>query len=550
MHKNCAKTDTGAIRCMRLQTKLGVAISTLVIIVSALLTFVLFLSVRQQLREGIRQQLRNIANIAALQIEPDAHASLIDRSQENSPEYVRIKWSLQKIRNSCADIRYIYTWRFNEAGQLVFVVDAETDPDKISHIGDIYHCRDEAALIEKLKNLKAPSTDVDFSADRWGVWLSGYAPFYARDGRREGILGLDMAATDVIALEWNFLRIVLFAFVCTVPLVVMMGWVLGRKLTTPIKNLTIASERIAAGDLNYRVNLHCSNEIGMLSSAFNKMAQNLQEEIQARGREITERSHAERKLAELNKQLEATVENLSSANRELAEVAYIAAHDLKTPVRAVGSLASMIHSDYKDKLDDEAKNELNMIVERAQRMDELLDGVLEYCRLQRVISNCSRVDTNEVVKKVIAQISLPRNVEIIVENKLPVIECEHRHIELLFSHLITNAVKFIDKPMGLVKIACVEKDGFWRFSVTDNGCGIEHRHFQRIFKLFQKLDANDKVAGVGIGLPMAKKIVELYQGVIWIESQPGVGSTFFFALPMKQSSDDMPVQTCQVMATT
>jgi light-regulated signal transduction histidine kinase (bacteriophytochrome) len=277
----------------------------------------------------------------------------------------------------------------------------------------------------------------------------------------------------------------------------------------------------------------------MLSSAFNKMAHNLHNEILARGREITERKNTEQKLAVLNKQLEATVENLSSANRELAEVAYIAAHDLKTPTRAVGSLASMMLSDYKDTLNKDAKNELNMIVSKAEKMNELLDGMLEYCRLQRVISNSMLVDTNKVVQRVIAQVSPPPNVEIIIDNKLPIVECEYKHIELLFYHLITNAVKFIDKPKGVVRIACTEKNSFWRFSVADNGCGIERKYFQRIFKLFQKLDSNDKVPGAGIGLAMVKKIVELYQGAVWIDSQPRVGSTFFFALPMNQSCVDL-----------
>ncbi len=526
---------------MRLQTKLSIAVSALVIFTSALLTLALFTAARRQLREGIRRQLCDIANIAALQIDSQTHAQLVSRDQENSLEYFRIKWSLQKIRKSCPDIRYIYTWRFNDAGQLVFVVDAETNPDEISHIGDIYHCRDEAALIRKLTNLKGPAADEAFTADQWGTWLSGYAPFYTKDGRREGILGIDMAAADVAAMELNFLRVALFAFACIIPLAVMTGWMLGRKLTMPIKNLTTASERIAAGDLNYRVYSHCSKEIEMLSSAFNRMAKNLQDEIQARSREIDHRSRTE-------KQLEATVENLSAANRELAEVAYIAAHDLKTPARAVGSLASMMLSDYQDKLDEDATSELNMIVAKAEQMNELLDGMLEYCRLQRVISNYRPVDTGELVKKLVEQISPPPNIEIIIENKLPVIRCEQNHIELLFSHLIRNAVKFTDKPKGVIRIACVEKDGFWRFSVVDNGCGIEHKHFQRIFKLFQKLDPNDKVAGIGIGLPMAKKIVELYQGVIWIDSQPGAGSTFFFALPIDQSCKDQSAETLQETA--
>ena len=516
---------------MSLQTKLGIAFSSLIIITTALLTFALFMTARRQLREDVRERLRNIASIAALQIDGDAHATLVGPGQENNAEYTRIKWVLQKIRYHSPNVRYIYTWRFNEAGELVFVVDTETNPDEISHIGDVYRSNDDPKLAEKLVQAKGAIADERFNKDQWGVWLSGYAPFYRTGGKREGIVGIDIAAEDVIGKEREFLRMASAVFACIIPLAMAMGWLLGSKLSSPIKKLTIASERIADGDLNYRVDLHCSNEIGMLSDAFNGMAQNLQEEIQARGREIKERSRSEKELAELNEELEMTANKLSATNRELSEVAYIAAHDLKTPVRAMGSLASMIRSDYEGKLDKEAVNELNMIVAKADKMNELLDGMLQYCRLERAINYCPRVDTNEVVKKVISEAAPPETIEITIENDLPVIECEPRHAEMLLGHLIRNAIKFMDKTKGLIKINCIEKNDFWQFSISDNGPGIEQRHFSKIFKLFQTLNSHDEVAGAGVGLSIAKKIVELYNGAIWIESQMGVGSTFSFAIP-------------------
>jgi signal transduction histidine kinase len=520
---------------MRLQTKLGIAFSVLVIITSALLTFALFLTARQQLREGIRERLRNIASVAALQIDADAHATLVQRSQEDSATYLRIKWALQKIRNSNSCIRYVYTWRFNNAGQLVFVVDAETNPQEMSHIGDIYHCENEAAMRQKLRGLKGPLADEQFTADQWGIWLSGYAPFYGKGGQREGILGVDIAATNVIEQERKFLRIALLAFSCTTPLAMAMGWLIGRKLTTPIRNLTIASERIAEGDLNYRVHLHCSDEVGMLSLAFNKMAQKLQEEIHARGREIAERKRTEKKLADLNKELEVTVDKLSAANRDLADLTYVAAHDLKAPVRAIGSLASMMSLDYSDKLDEEGKRLLGLLVGRSERMNELINAVLEYSQIGRFTYQKEEVDINELVQRTIREITPPENIEITIENELPVITCERLHIMLVFKHLISNAVKFMDKPKGQIKIACVENNGFWRFSVADNGPGIESKYFAKIFKLFQTLKRRDEVEAVGVGLPLAKKIVDMYDGAIWVESEPGRGSTFFFALPKQET---------------
>ena len=519
-------------RCrLRLQTKLGIAFSILVIFTSAILILTLFMNVRGHLRNDIRERLINIARLAALQIDGDMHATLTERSQETSPDYYRIKWTLQKIRDASPNVRFIYTWRLNDVNELVFVVDAETDPKEMSHIGEVFHSEKYPLLGKKLVHIKGAVADEEFDVDKWGVWLSGYAPFYKSGGIREGIVGVDIAATDVLAKERNFLWAALIVFIFAVPPTAAMGWFLGHKLTAPIAKLITATKKIMEGNLSYRAPISCYDEIGKLAESFNNMTQQLQDEIIARGKEIVNRSRAEKKLAELNRQLEKTIDKLSEANRELSEVAFIAAHDLKTPVRAVGSLASMIRMDYKDKLDKETINNLNTITFKAEKMSELLDGMLQYCRLERITDNCKKINLNEVVKRIIMEIKAPENIEIVIENELPEIDFESNHAELLFGHLIKNAVKFIDKPKGRITIACRDSKDYWKISVSDNGPGIEQRHFSKIFKLFQTLNARDDFSGAGVGLSIAKKIIELYNGAIWVESNIGHGSTFYFALP-------------------
>jgi light-regulated signal transduction histidine kinase (bacteriophytochrome) len=265
------------------------------------------------------------------------------------------------------------------------------------------------------------------------------------------------------------------------------------------------------------------------------MTQSLQDEIVACGREIAERKRTEKKLADLNKELEVTVDKLSAANRDLADLTYVAAHDLKAPVRAIGSLASMMSLDYSDKLDEEGKRLLGLLAGRSNRMNELINAVLEYSQIGRFNHQKEEVDLNELVQRTIREIAPPENIEITIENELPVITCERLHIMLVFKHLISNAVKFMDKPKGQIKIACVENNGFWRFSVADNGPGIESKYFAKIFKLFQTLKRRDEVEAVGVGLPLAKKIVDMFNGAIWVESEPGRGSTFFFALPKQET---------------
>jgi signal transduction histidine kinase len=542
MPKDLTDTRFRSYRYARLGTKLGVSFSVLAIIISALLTFALYQTVRRQLREDIREHLRNIASIAALQVDADAHATLTEPSQEGNAAYMRIKSVLQRIRNNNPNIRFIYTWRFNDAGELVFVVDAETNPKEVSHLGDIYHSDDEKELRQKLADIKGPMASEEFDTDEWGVWLSGYAPFYRSDGRMEGIIGLDIAAADVISHERQFFQVALIFFGATIPVTLVLGWLLGRTLTAPIVKLTAASERITSGDLSCRVPLYSNDEIGTLALAFNRMTQSLQDEIIARGLEIDERKRAEKKLAELNKELEMTVYKLSTANHDLEDMAYVAAHDLKTPVRAIGSLAGMMAMDYADKLDAEGKRLFELLLGRSERMNDLLDAVIEYSGVGRLVYKEKQVDTNELVQRTIREIASPENIEITIEGELPVITCGEQHLALVFKNLIGNAVRFMDKAKGQIKIACVENNGFCKFSVADNGPGIEKKYFAKIFRPFQTLNTRDEVEAVGVGLALVKKIADIYNGAIWIESEPGKGSTFFFALPKQRTGNNMRLQ--------
>jgi two-component system sensor histidine kinase/response regulator len=191
-------------RYVSLRTKLGLSFSILTIATSAALIFVLYRTVQSKLRQDVRQRLYDIANISALQLDGDAHSTLVDPNQEGNAAYMRIKRVLQNIRSREQDIRYIYTWRRSSNGQIIFVVDAETDPKEISHLGDVYDSA-EPSLIAKLNALSHTMVDKEFTTDKWGVWLSGYAPFYRSDGRMEGILGVDIAAANVLLHERHFL---------------------------------------------------------------------------------------------------------------------------------------------------------------------------------------------------------------------------------------------------------------------------------------------------------------------------------------------------------
>ncbi len=247
--------------------------------------------------------------------------------------------------------------------------------------------------------------------------------------------------------------------------------------------------------------------------------------------EISQRTIAEQSLEKLNADLASTVTQLSRTNQQLSEFAHLAAHDLKTPLRGIGTLAQWLYLDYHDKLDDNGRQQINLLVKRVKRMDNLINAILQYSTTTRNKLKERKVDLNVLTKDVIDRIKPPQNIKITINNTLPVLMCEEEHLWQVFLNLISNAVKFSDKPQANIVIDVEDETHFWKFSIADNGPGIEPQHFERIFQLFQMLNKHDDVASEGIGLTLAKKIIELYDGRIWLTSKLGEGSTFYFILP-------------------
>jgi signal transduction histidine kinase len=536
MGKCCVRKIAGAYVSARLETKLGIAFSVWAVLISALLTFTLYQNFCLQLREGIRQRLHDVTALAALAVDGDAHATLTRRDQEGSPAYMRIKRVLQECRDRATDIRFTYTWRRSPDGKIIFVVDAETDPNEMSHLGDVYSSGDPS-LMARLATLDQVAVDEDFTTDKWGVWLSGYAPFYRSDGRMEGILGMDISASDVLAKEHRFLWIALGVFGATVPLALMLGLWFGRRLAAPMVRLTAGSEHIAQGDWSYRVRVQGCGETNTLARSFNHMAETLQKAIAHRDEEIENRRRAETALDSVNRDLQATVDQLSRANEELRSFTAITSHDLKTPLRSIRMLIDWIEADYREKLGADGREFLRLIVARVTRMYNFIEAVQQYTSIGYAKQDKTQVDVHSLVSHIIEKMAVPAHIELEIEGVLPVIACNPTHIRQVFERLLGNAVKYMDKPHGHVVVRCSEEPASWTFSVTDNGPGIDEKYHTKIFAMFQTLSTRDQLESTGIGLSIVRKIVALYDGQIWLESQLGMGSTFFFTLPKPIPTD-------------
>lgn len=247
-------------------------------------------------------------------------------------------------------------------------------------------------------------------------------------------------------------------------------------------------------------------------------------------KELVALREAEETLENMNKDLATAIRELQRTNKELQEFAHIAAHDLKTPLRAIGTLADWILTDYGDKFDEQGKEQVKLLVGKARQMSALVDDVLQYSRLGQDDHKRQPVELNEILSEIIAGIAPPENIEITVGNNLPTIMCEETQVFQIFQNLLTNAVKYMDKPEGRIEVGYTEEGNLWRFSVADNGPGIDEKYFEKIFKIFQTLSPRDGVDSTGIGLSIVRKIAELNGGSAWVESEIGKGSTFIFTL--------------------
>jgi signal transduction histidine kinase len=239
--------------------------------------------------------------------------------------------------------------------------------------------------------------------------------------------------------------------------------------------------------------------------------------------EINQRQQSQERMAELLKEIK-------SANQELSDFAYVVSHDLKAPLRGISSLSEWLLTDYADKFDVEGKELVNMLINRVKKMYSLIDGILQYSRVGSVKEEQQQVNLNNVVLDVVELLAPPENIQIEIKNTLPIVYCETTRIKQVFQNILSNAIKFMDKPQGKIIIDCTEENSYWQLSIADNGPGIEEKYFYKIFQIFQKLTNNQDSDSTGIGLSLAKKIVEMYGGNVWVESEFGEGTTFFFTL--------------------
>jgi PAS domain S-box-containing protein len=244
--------------------------------------------------------------------------------------------------------------------------------------------------------------------------------------------------------------------------------------------------------------------------------------------DITSQKEAEINLSKLTQEL-------ARSNVELERFAYVASHDLQEPLRMVTSYLQLLERRYKPKLDGDALDFINYAVDGSQRMKTLITELLAYSRVSTRGRDPTPVDCNDVLAHVCQSLAvmIAETHAIVTHDNLPVIQADVTQLDQLFQNLIGNALKFHGSETPRIHVGVEQRTAEWLFSVRDNGIGIDPQYFERIFIIFQRLHSRSEFPGTGIGLAISKRIVERHGGRIWIESEPGKGSTFFFTMPAK-----------------
>ncbi|TAG95452.1 MAG: hybrid sensor histidine kinase/response regulator [Oscillatoriales cyanobacterium] len=299
-----------------------------------------------------------------------------------------------------------------------------------------------------------------------------------------------------------------------------------RKLQNQLKEQNVLLQDEINNRLAVEQILHEKNQILQQEISSRRAVEKaIQEQNLLLQKEICNRQRVESALLKSNQEL-------ARSNAELEQFAYVASHDLQAPLATIASYAQLLEKRYKDQLDSQANKFIGNIVQGCTRMQTLIDDLLEYSRVGRSQKPFKPSNCNQVVEQALANLqAVIRDTQAVVSyGELPVVTGDISQLVQLFQNLVCNAIKYRHDAPPVVSISACKQQNNWLFSVSDNGIGIAPQHQERIFQIFQRLHTQKEYSGTGIGLAICQKIVERHGGRIWVESEPGQGSTFHFTI--------------------
>ncbi len=337
----------------------------------------------------------------------------------------------------------------------------------------------------------------------------------------------DKLGTGALWLESLVLKVVILIAVTVELMGLLLTFSINANISKYIREIVRVSKAVEKNDLTKRARIFTNDEVGKLAQSFNNILDILNSHIQ-------KQKAAEESLGTEHKRLEEYTAILEGNNKELEQLAYVTSHHLREPLRTISSYVQLLEARSKEKLDKESMNYLTSVLHAVNGMDALTKDLARYVELNRLGFEVVSVDCSEAVEAAIAnlKIQIDKSGAKITVGSLPKISANKKQMILLFQNLLSNAINFSER-IPEINISSAELETHWLFSVRDNGIGIDPKYKGKIFDIFQRINPAAYTDGTGIGLTICKKIVERHGGMIWVESEPGRGSVFYFTISKK-----------------
>lgn len=401
------------------------------------------------------------------------------------------------------------------ANEAVFITPVRFDPKATFNRKIIIGAHEGSDIQKVVRGESGSGITIDYRGKEvLSVWK--YLPAF-----RLGI-AVEMDTLEVFASAKKLRNNLLVVSLALLIIVVIVAILMAYFISSPIQELTTVSGIIAKGDLSVRAKASGEDEIGELAKSFNRMTDCLVE-------------------AKVN--IEKQKNLLEEANKELDSFVYTVSHDLKAPLRGIAAFADFLKQDYSNKLDRQANEYIAKIYSGANHMKQLIEDLLTLSKITRIKNPYEDVDINDLINSVMDRIEFvikENKVNLKIAPNLPIVHCDRIKVTELFLNLLTNAIKFSSKIVGSipkVEIGYADIGPAHKFYVKDNGIGIDKKYHKEIFTIFKRLHKQSEYEGTGAGLSIAKKVVDSHKGSIWLDSEPGKGTTFYFTIPKNLKSN-------------